>query len=148
MTFSRELALKSLFLISSYANDTYDCLLSLYFLQKNIHFNFKSERDFMSIESKCVKMTIKNSSNYKHDDDFSFRFEVGLGLFFCFYLLCVVLLGLILLFEKPVVKENIIQHKSRGILGNPKSNSKWLLTFHLLHLKKKHHHHQKVQPII
>jgi hypothetical protein len=122
--------------------------MTLYFLQNNVHFNFKSENDFMNIESKCVKMTIKNSSNYKHYD-FSFRFEVNvcLGLFVCFYLLNVVLLGLILLFEKPSAKENITHHVSRGIRDSPKSDSKWLLAYQLLQLKKKYSH-QQFQPLI
>ena len=74
---------KSLFLISSYANESYDCLLSLYFLQNNVHFNFKSEIDFVNVENKCIHLSIKNSSNLM-PANFSLRYDANI----CFALIC------------------------------------------------------------
>ncbi len=74
---------KSLFLISSYANESYDCLLSLYFLQNNVHFNFKSEIDFVNVENKCIHLSIKNSSNLM-PTNFSLRYDANI----CFALIC------------------------------------------------------------
>jgi Leucine-rich repeat (LRR) protein len=88
---------KSLFLISSYANDTYDCFMTLYFLQNNVHFNFKSENDFMNIENKCIQMKIKDSKILNNDRSIQYDANFGFALFFDLYLLFVVFLSLILL---------------------------------------------------
>ncbi len=53
---------KSLFLTSSYLNETYDCDLTLFFINNNVHFNFKTEGEIYDNFSKCSSLNIKNSS--------------------------------------------------------------------------------------
>ena len=95
---------KSLFLISSYENDFYDCDLNLYFLQNNVHFNFKTGNDFFYVENQCIGLTIKISSRLT--SDFSSRYDANicLALFICLYLSFVLVLGFILLFDKASKK--------------------------------------------
>jgi Leucine-rich repeat (LRR) protein len=51
---------KSLFLSSKYTK--YDCNLTLFFIRKNVHFNFKTETEIFDYFNECSLLTIKNSS--------------------------------------------------------------------------------------
>ena len=72
--------------ISDYSNNSYDCLMGLYFIQKNVHFNFKLEKHFVDSRSQCIGMTIKKSSNSM--DNLSPRYDanITLALFLSLYM--------------------------------------------------------------
>ena len=55
---------KSLFITSSYINESYDCQLSLFYIRNNIHFNFKTETEIFDYFNECNHLKIKNSSLY------------------------------------------------------------------------------------
>ena len=54
---------KSLFLISNYSK--YDCEMTLFFIERNVHFNFKSETNIFDYFSECSLASIKNVSLVK-----------------------------------------------------------------------------------
>ena len=54
---------KSLFLISNYSK--YDCEMTLFFIERNVHFNFKSETNIFDYFSECSLASIKNESLVK-----------------------------------------------------------------------------------
>ena len=56
---------KSLFIISSYVNDTYDCELTLYFIRNNVHFNFRSESEIFDYFDQCDQIRIKNATAFE-----------------------------------------------------------------------------------
>ena len=51
---------KSLFLTSKYSK--YDCNLTLFFIRKNVHFNFKTETEIFDYFSQCSLISIKNTT--------------------------------------------------------------------------------------
>jgi hypothetical protein len=51
---------RSLFLISKYTK--YYCNLTLYFISKNVHFNFKTETEIFDYFKECSLLTIESST--------------------------------------------------------------------------------------
>ncbi len=91
---------KSLFIISSYANESFDCLLSLYFMQNNVHYNFKYDNHFVDSRKKCIGLIIKSLSDSNSEFIIKYDANICLAIFFCLYLLFVVIVGVILAFGK------------------------------------------------
>ena len=55
--------LKSLFLTSKYDSQSkYDCNLTLFFIRKNVHFNFKTETEIFDYFNQCSLISIKNTT--------------------------------------------------------------------------------------
>ena len=112
---------KSLFVISDYTNKSYDCLMGLYFIQRNVHFNFKLEKHFVDSRSQCIGMTIKKSSNSM--DNLSPRYDanITLALFLSLYILFVIILILYFLFSS----ENYEDDQEIALPFISQSISKW-----------------------
>ena len=51
---------KSLFLLANYSQ--YDCNMTLFFIENNVHYNFKTESNIFDYFSECSQMRIKNES--------------------------------------------------------------------------------------
>jgi hypothetical protein len=81
--------------------------MTLYFLQNNVHFNFKTENDILNIESKCVQMKIKGSTILNNDRSIQYDGNLSFALFFDFYLLLIVVLSLILMVKTKGEKYSI-----------------------------------------
>jgi hypothetical protein len=71
--------------------------MTLYFLQNNVHFNFKTENDIFNVESKCIQMKIKDSKIFYSDRLIQYDANLSFAMFFDLYLLFVVVLSLTLL---------------------------------------------------
>jgi hypothetical protein len=57
---------KSLFLITEYYS-RYDCNLTLFFIRRNIHFNFRTESNIFDYFDQCSLLVIKNVSSLMGD---------------------------------------------------------------------------------
>jgi hypothetical protein len=71
--------------------------MTLYFLQNNVHFNFKTENDILNVESKCIQMKIKEPKILNNNRLIQYDANLSFAIFFDLYLLFVVVLSLILL---------------------------------------------------
>jgi len=93
---------KSLFLTSSYLNETYDCNLTLLFIEKNVHFNFKTEKEIFDYFNECSHLTLKNISSFRIDnlDKTTLLFSNFLVYPFYLYLLFVYFISMLLLISK------------------------------------------------
>ena len=85
---------KSLFLTSKYdspQSNKYDCNLTLFFIRKNVHFNFKTETEIFDYFSQCSLISIKNTAlnGFLIKDRNSLIFKDFGVYFFWLYLLCV-----------------------------------------------------------
>ena len=93
---------KSLFLTSKYSK--YDCNLTLFFIRKNVHFNFKTETEIFDYFSQCSLISIKNTtlndSLVKDRNSLIFK-DFGVY-FFWLYLLFVLLLGFYFLISHEI----------------------------------------------
>ena len=105
---------KSLFLITNYS--AYDCNLTLFFIQQNVHLNFKTETDIYDYFNECSHIVIKNASS---DSKRSNRNSLVLGdiraYFFWAYLAFLLSIGFYLLAVSEVKhkkKLNIITLES------------------------------------
>ena len=92
---------KSLFLIGTYLD--YDCNMTLFFVENNVHYNFKSESNIFDYFSQCSQMSIKNSSSSITNDDLFNRRDKKIFsniLFYMFYLtlLFILFMGVTCLF--------------------------------------------------
>ncbi len=90
---------KSLFLISKYTK--YDCNLTLYFISKNVHFNFKTETEIFDYFNECSlltikKMTLLDNSLSKSTRNYLIFTDFGVY-FFWSYLIYVAFLAIYLL---------------------------------------------------
>jgi len=83
----------------------------LYFLQNNVHFNFKTENDILNVESKCIQMKIKESKILKNDRLIEYDANLSFAIFFDLYLLFVVVLSLTLLVKTKGEKYNFYIQK-------------------------------------
>lgn len=82
---------KSLFLSSKYPK--YDCNLTLYFISRNVHFNFKTETEMFDYFNECfLEAFVKSNRNHFIFSDFGLYF-------FWIYLLFIVLVGAYILIE-------------------------------------------------
>ncbi len=112
---------KSLFVITDYTNNSYDCLMSLFFIEKNVHFNFKLEKHFVDSRSQCLGLTIKKSLISL--DSLSPRYDanITLALFLCLYILFLIILILYFLFSS----ENYEKDQEISLPFISQSISKW-----------------------
>jgi len=85
---------KSLFITSSYLNETYDCDLTLYFIKRNVHFNFKFEQEIFDYFNECSSLIIKNTTiiHLENMDRKIVIFTNPLVYPFCVYLLFIILI--------------------------------------------------------
>ena len=92
---------KSLFLISEHYSQ-YDCNFTLFFIRRNIHFNFRTESNIFDYFDQCSLLVIKNvSSSFMDENPKSTRnilvFTDFRPYFFWIYLLLVICIGVYLL---------------------------------------------------
>ena len=120
---------KSLFLISSYENDFYDCDLNLYFLQNNVHFNFKTGNDFFYVENQCIGLTIEKRLKLTSDFFLGYDGYIAWAVLFDLYLLFVLVLGIILLYDKAPTRPYLDLTK---IYRENTLKFKWKLAFKLI----------------
>ena len=95
---------KSLFLTSAYIQ--YDCEMTLFFIKKNVHFNFKTESDIFDYFNECSLLSIKNFTYLLNDGPTSGQigsvsriFSDFRAYFFWAFLLFVVTLGVYFLIQ-------------------------------------------------
>jgi Leucine-rich repeat (LRR) protein len=90
---------KSLFLSSAYTPKLYDCNLTLCFILRNVHFNFKTEQEIFDYYNECSSLVIKNSTFLPNEitKKNALVFTNALIYPFYFYLFCLFLLFLLLL---------------------------------------------------
>jgi hypothetical protein len=91
---------KSLFLISEFYSQ-YDCNSTLFFIRRNIHFNFRTESNIFDYFDQCSLLVIKNSSSFM-DDNYKTKRNILVftdfrPYFFWIYLLLVICIGVYLL---------------------------------------------------
>jgi Leucine-rich repeat (LRR) protein len=92
---------KSLFLISDYSSQ-YDCNLTLFFIRRNIHFNFRTESNIFDYFDQCSLLVIKNSSSSIMDENPKSNRNILVftdfrPYFFWIYLLLVICIGVYIL---------------------------------------------------
>lgn len=90
---------KSLFLEANYWNKEYDCNLTIYFMRKNVHLNFKTEQEIFDYFNECSQLSIKTflSSLNNGISRVNLIFANVLFLFFWLVLFLIVTLGFYLL---------------------------------------------------
>ena len=94
---------KSLFLIDSNYTD-YDCNLTLFFIERNIHFNFKTETHIFDYFGACSMLSIKNGAynELAAINRNNFIFSNLLAYFFWIYLSFVLSIGVYLCKNFPI----------------------------------------------
>ena len=98
---------KSLFLIDSNYTQ-YDCNLTLFFIERNVHFNFKTETHIFDYFSECSFFSLKNAS-YKNEliiNRNELIFTNPLAYFFWLWLLFVLYVGFYWCKNFPIKREN------------------------------------------
>ena len=113
---------KSLFLISSYLNQTYDCEMSLFFVRNNVHFNFRTEKDIFDYFETCSRLTIKNSTDLnKRKYTVNSVVLIASNPIFIFFLLIIVLILLTdfcLILKKPSFFDKSEKNAHEWIIPN------------------------------
>ena len=98
---------KSLFLIDSDYTQ-YDCNLTLFFIERNIHFNFKTETHIYDYFTECFFFSLKNASfNEVIIDRNELIFTHPLAYFFWLYLSFVLYVGFYWCKNVPIKREKV-----------------------------------------